>query len=680
MTSQPILQIKNLSISFPSESGMVQAVRNVSLDIYPGEVLGLVGESGSGKSVLSLSTIGLLPNSATVSGEVLLNGRNLLALNDQEMSKHRGKDISMIFQDPLSALNPVQTIGHQIAEALLIHQDISYEQAFQRAGELLDEMRIPKPFERAKSYPHEFSGGMRQRVMIALAIANAPKIILADEPSTALDVTVQAQVLQLLKRASELTGAAVVLVTHDMGVVAGLADRIAIMYSGRIVEEGPIEQVFAKPGMPYTVGLIRSIPRIDAKQKRKLVSIAGSPPLPVDLPPGCAFAPRCPARHDFCETKLPELEPLSGEQKVACLRKNEIQNLIATGDLYSTEETSTIDQSKSGETILSVENLSKSFPVFKGAVLRRRIGSVHAVDDISFSLSEGRCLAIVGESGCGKTTTLLEIMNLVAPEKGRIVVFGKDVSEISKSERLALRKDLQIVFQDPFASLDPRMPIGEIIIEQLQVFKVPKVEQMARMQELLEIVGLDPAYANRFPAEFSGGQRQRIAIARALALNPKILILDEPVSALDVSVRAGVLNLLADLQKKLRISYLLVSHDLSVVQHVADFVAVMYLGSVVESGPVDTVFNHPRHPYTQALLSAVPIPDPVAEKTRERIILEGELPSPMNPPSGCRFHNRCHVRQTLAPKDQEHCATTRPVLLAQAGNLVACHHPIGPIY
>jgi peptide/nickel transport system ATP-binding protein len=465
-----------------------------------------------------------------------------------------------------------------------------------------------------------------------------------------------------------------------MGVVAGLADRIAIMYSGRIVEEGPIEQVFAKPGMPYTVGLIRSIPRIDAKQKRKLVSIAGSPPLPVDLPPGCAFAPRCPARHDFCETKLPELEPLSGEQKVACLRKNEIQNLIATGDLYSTEETSTIDQSKSGETILSVENLSKSFPVFKGAVLRRRIGSVHAVDDISFSLSEGRCLAIVGESGCGKTTTLLEIMNLVAPEKGRIVVFGKDVSEISKSERLALRKDLQIVFQDPFASLDPRMPIGEIIIEQLQVFKVPKVEQMARMQELLEIVGLDPAHANRFPAEFSGGQRQRIAIARALALNPKILILDEPVSALDVSVRAGVLNLLADLQKKLRISYLLVSHDLSVVQHVADFVAVMYLGSVVESGPVDTVFNHPRHPYTQALLSAVPIPDPVAEKTRERIILEGELPSPMNPPSGCRFHNRCHVRQTLAPKDQEHCATTRPVLLAQAGNLVACHHPIGPIY
>jgi peptide/nickel transport system ATP-binding protein len=679
MTSQPILQIKNLSISFPSESGMVQAVRNVSLDIYPGEVLGLVGESGSGKSVLSLSTIGLLPNSATVSGEVLLNGRNLLALNDQEMSKQRGKDISMIFQDPLSALNPVQTIGHQIAEALLIHQDISYEQAFQRAGELLDEMRIPKPFERAKSYPHEFSGGMRQRVMIALAIANAPKIILADEPSTALDVTVQAQVLQLLKRASELTGAAVVLVTHDMGVVAGLADRIAIMYSGRIVEEGPIEQVFAKPGMPYTVGLIRSIPRIDAKQKRKLVSIAGSPPLPVDLPPGCAFAPRCPARHDFCETKLPELEPLSGEQKVACLRKNEIQNLIATGDLYSTEETSTIDQSKSGETILSVENLSKSFPVFKGAVLRRRIGSVHAVDDISFSLSEGRCLAIVGESGCGKTTTLLEIMNLVAPEKGRIVVFGKDVSEISKSERLALRKDLQIVFQDPFASLDPRMPIGEIIIEQLQVFKVPKVEQMARMQELLEIVGLDPAHANRFPAEFSGGQRQRIAIARALALNPKILILDEPVSALDVSVRAGVLNLLADLQKKLRISYLLVSHDLSVVQHVADFVAVMYLGSVVESGPVDTVFNHPRHPYTQALLSAVPIPDPVAEKTRERIILEGELPSPMNPPSGCRFHNRCHVRQTLAPKDQEHCATTRPVLLAQAGNLVACHHPIGPI-
>lgn len=676
MTKQPILQVKNLSVNFPSESGIVKAVRNVSLDIYPGEVLGLVGESGSGKSVFSLSTIGLLPNAAQVSGEILLNGKNILELNDNEMSKFRGRDIAMIFQDPLSALNPVQTIGHQIAEALLIHQDITYEAAFHRAGELLDEMRIPKPFERVKSYPHEFSGGMRQRVMIALAIANAPKIILADEPSTALDVTVQAQVLELLKRASELTGAAVILVTHDMGVVAGLADRIAIMYAGRIVEEGPIETVFENPGMPYTIGLLRSIPRVDDTEKHRLVSIAGSPPSPVNLPVGCAFAPRCPAYTSVCDAKIPDLEPLGENRTVACLRKDEIAGLVQSGNLYPTERSAGYRKSESEVKLLEVEDLSKSFPVLKGNVFRRRIGSVYAVDKISFSLTQGKCLAVVGESGCGKTTTLLEVMNLVAPENGRIVVFGKDVANISKSERLEMRKDLQIVFQDPFASLDPRLPIGEAIMEPMEVFDVPKSEQLTRMQELLELVGLNPLHANRFPSEFSGGQRQRIAIARALALNPKLLILDEPVSALDVSVRAGVLNLLSDLQEKLGISYLFVSHDLAVVQHVADFVAVMYLGSIVESGAVQEVFNNPRHPYTQALLSAVPIPDPKVEKSRQRIILEGELPSPINPPSGCRFHNRCHVRQRLSETDQARCVEQRPGLLEVGGIKVACHFPI----
>lgn len=676
MTKQPVLQVRNLSVNFPSESGVVKAVRNVSLDIYPGEVLGLVGESGSGKSVFSLSTIGLLPNSAQLSGEILLDGVNLLELSDQEMSKHRGRDIAMIFQDPLSALNPVQTIGHQIAEALLIHQEITYEDAFHRAGELLDEMRIPQPFERVKSYPHEFSGGMRQRVMIALAIANAPKIILADEPSTALDVTVQAQVLELLKKASELTGAAVILVTHDMGVVAGLADRIAIMYAGRIVEEGPIDTVFDSPAMPYTIGLLRSIPRVDDSEKNRLVSIAGSPPSPVSLPPGCAFAPRCPAYSAICDEKIPDLESFGSNRTVACTRKEEVAALVKNGTLYPTEATKGFRKTKAETKLLEVENLSKSFPLLKGSVFRRRIGSVYAVDNISFSLTEGKCLAIVGESGCGKTTTLLEVMNLVAPENGRIVVFGKDVSQISKSEKLAMRKDLQIVFQDPFASLDPRLPIGEAIMEPMDVFDVPKEDQEKRMQELLDLVGLNPLHANRFPSEFSGGQRQRIAIARALALNPKLLILDEPVSALDVSVRAGVLNLLSDLQEKLGISYLFVSHDLAVVQHIADFVAVMYLGSIVESGPVGDVFNSPLHPYTQALLSAVPIPDPKVEKSRTRIILEGELPSPINPPSGCRFHNRCHVRQLKGPEEQARCVAERPLLQIGRATQVACHYPL----
>lgn len=678
MSKEPILQIKNLSVSFPSESGRVNAVRNVSLNIYPGEILGLVGESGSGKSVLSLSTIGLLPEAAQVSGEIFFAGKNLLALSDSQMSKHRGRDISMIFQDPLSALNPVQTIGNQLAEALLIHQDISYEVAFKRAGELLEEMRIPKPFERVNSYPHEFSGGMRQRVMIALAIANSPKIILADEPSTALDVTVQAQVLELLKRASELTGAAVLIVTHDMGVVAGLSDRIAIMYGGKIVEEGPVENVFENPGMPYTIGLIRSIPRVDSLEKTRLVSIAGSPPSPVSLPPGCSFAPRCPAYSLVCDSETPELEPLNQDQRVACLRKDEIADLVRRGKLYPVEPRIETNKNQSEDVILDVDKLKKTFPLLKGSVLRRRVGSVHAVDEISFTLDRGKCLAIVGESGCGKTTTLLEIMNLIAPESGKIVVFGKNVAQLSKSENLSMRKDLQIVFQDPFASLDPRLPIGEAIMEPMDVFAIPKKDQEIRMQELLELVGLNPLHANRFPSEFSGGQRQRIAIARALALNPKILILDEPVSALDVSVRAGVLNLLADLQEKFQLSYIFVSHDLAVVQHVADYVAVMYLGSIVESGPVHDVFTSPSHPYTQALLSAVPIPDPKIEKRRKRIILEGEIPSPVNPPSGCRFHTRCHIRQKKVPAEQATCVNQRPTLVDTNERAVACHFPVEP--
>jgi peptide/nickel transport system ATP-binding protein len=674
MKKEPILQIKNLSVSFPSESGRVEAVRNVSLDVYPGEILGIVGESGSGKSVMSLSTIGLLPDAAQISGQIIFEGKNLLDLNDLQMSKHRGRDIAMIFQDPLSALNPVQTVGNQLAEALLIHQDISHEAAIKRAGELLEEMKIPKPYERVNSYPHEFSGGMRQRVMIALAIANAPKIILADEPSTALDVTVQAQVLELLKRASVLTGASVLIVTHDMGVVAGIADRIAIMYGGKIVEDGPVTEVFENPGMPYTIGLIRSIPRVDSRQKIRLASIAGSPPSPVNLPPGCAFGPRCPAHSSICDQKIPELEPLNKDQRVACNRKDDIAGLVSSGNLYPVEPIVEIKKSQSRNVILEVKNLKKTFPLLKGQILRRRVGSVYAVDEISFSLVEGECLAIVGESGCGKTTTLLEIMNLLAPESGRIVIFGKDTAELSKSEKLAMRKDLQIVFQDPFASLDPRLPIGEAIMEPMGVFDISKADQEKRMQELLSLVGLNPLHANSFPSEFSGGQRQRIAIARAMALNPKILILDEPVSALDVSVRAGVLNLLSDLQKKLGLSYIFISHDLSVVQHVADYVAVMYLGSIVESGPVNEVFNSPSHPYTQSLLSAVPVPDPKVEKFRKRIILEGDLPSPINPPSGCRFHTRCHVKQQKSPEDQAKCVSERPTLQPKRSSEVACHY------
>jgi len=671
-----LIEIRDLSVTFPSEAGTVRAVRNVSLDIRAGEVLGIVGESGSGKTVMSLSMIGLLAESANVTGTITYDGVNLLSLDDNAMSKYRGKDIAMVFQDPLSALNPVHTIGRQIAEALHIHSDISKEAALQRAVELLEIVGIPRPAERAQSYPHEFSGGMRQRVMIALAIANQPKVILADEPTTALDVTVQAQILDVLKTARDMTGAAVVLVTHDLGVVAGLADRVAIMYGGKVVEIGNVDQVYASPAMPYTIGLLRSIPRIDGAESSRLTSIDGAPPSPVALPPGCAFAPRCPAAAPQCDDAVPELVALSPTRMTACVRQSEIAGLQSGGKLFVDGPRHVASQSSGDSVALEVRSLKKTFPLMKGSVLRRRVGSVFAVDGVDLTLRQGRSLALVGESGCGKTTTLLEILNMVAPEAGSIAVLGRDVAELSKKQRLEMRKDLQIVFQDPFASLDPRLPIGDAIAEPLDNFGMPKTEQNQRVMELLKLVGLQRDHASRYPSEFSGGQRQRIAIARALALNPKVIALDEPVSALDVSVRAGVLNLLAELQEKLSLSYLFVSHDLAVVQHVADDIAVMYLGGIVESGPVEEVFARPQHPYTQALLSAVPIPDPKVERVRKRIILQGDLPSPANPPSGCRFHTRCHVRATLSPELAAKCVSDRPELANRKSSRVACHAPL----
>ncbi|MEY2740816.1 MAG: Glutathione import ATP-binding protein gsiA [Actinomycetota bacterium] len=672
-----LVEVRDLTVRFPSEAGTVEAVRGVSLDVRAGEVLGIVGESGSGKTVMSLSVIGLLPDTATVSGSIRFGGRDLLALDDAEMSRLRGSEIAMVFQDPLSALNPVHTIGRQIAEALLIHQDIPREAAAKRAVELLEVVGIPRPDERAQSYPHEFSGGMRQRVMIALAIANQPKVILADEPTTALDVTVQAQILDVLRTARDMTGAAVVLVTHDLGVVAGIADRVAIMYAGKVVEVGPVADVYAAPAMPYTIGLLGSIPRVDGAAGDRLASIPGAPPSPVALPPGCAFAPRCPAAEPRCADAPPPLAPIAPDRAIACVRGPEIAALRRDGRLFvETPRHATRGAAADGVAV-EVRGLRKTFPLLKGSVLRRRVGSVHAVDGVDLTLRAGRSLALVGESGCGKTTTLLEILNLVAPEAGTIAVLGRDVATLSPAERLQMRRDLQIVFQDPFASLDPRLPIGDAIAEPLRTFGVPREEQDARVHELLELVGLQREQASKYPSEFSGGQRQRIAIARALALHPKVLALDEPVSALDVSVRAGVLNLLAELQEKLSLSYLFVSHDLAVVQRVADDIAVMYLGGIVEAGPVAEVFARPRHPYTQALLSAVPIPDPAVERGRSRIILQGDLPSPASPPSGCRFHTRCHVRATLAPDVAARCASERPALSPLGSGTVACHAPLG---
>ncbi|MGU3291938.1 ABC transporter ATP-binding protein [Williamsia sp. M5A3_1d] len=625
-----VLEVADLEVTFPSEEGTVTAVRGLDYSVTRGEVLAIVGESGSGKSVSSLAVMGLLPPSARVSGSIELNGRQLLGLSDREMSTERGRSVAMISQDPLTALTPIFRVGDQIAEAVRIHNpSMSRSAAHTRAVELLDLVGIPEPGTRARSYPHEFSGGMRQRVVIAMAIANDPDLIIADEPTTALDVTIQAQILELLRTARDVTGAGVVFITHDLGVVAGVADRVMVMYAGRAVETAPVDDLYDRPSMPYTIGLLGSIPRPDRPAQQRLVPIEGNPPALVDLPVGCPFAPRCPVHIDACDTAEPPLIKVAAGHRAACINV-EAATAGSAAQVFGVEvdtppaaDGQAAENAPTSDVVLSVTELRKSYPLFKGSVIRRRTGSFEAVGGISFDLRAGHTLAIVGESGCGKSTTLMQIMDFTRPESGSIAVRGQHPYDLSRAAQRELRAHIQMVFQDPMGSLDPRMPVGEIIAEPLKITGVPAAERATRVRELMDTVGMRPAFADRYPTQFSGGQRQRIGIARALALRPSILVLDEPVSALDVSIQAGVLNLLQDLQAELGLAYLFVSHDLSVVRHLADDVAVMRNGVFVEKGPTEQVFTDPRDPYTRALLAAIPVPDPARQ--RERVTTAAEL-------------------------------------------------------
>lgn len=683
----PIMQVRDLHVSFATEAGVCRAVRGVNFDLWRGRTLGIVGESGSGKSVTALSLIGLLDDNAKVTGSIIMNGEELIGKTDEEMSEIRGERIAMVFQDPLSALTPMFTIGDQIAEGLITHHpDMSKQQIHDRCVDLLELVGIPQPEERLSSFPHQFSGGMRQRVMIAIAIANNPDVIIADEPTTALDVTIQAQILDVLAKAQKETGAAVVLITHDLGVVAGAADDILVMYAGRPVERASIDDIFQHPSMPYTMGLLGAVPKPHIAASQRLVPIQGNPPSLVDIPKGCPFSPRCPLATPECSLSEPNLEVVDANSGhlASCRRLQEIidKNMKYT-DVFPVPDLLPADWADvprdQRPVTLEVDHLVKHFPLTGGGMFRRTIGQVAAVDDVTFKIRQGETLALVGESGSGKSTTLMEIMNLMKPEDGRIVVLGHDLAELKKkAERKALRKDLQIIFQDPMSSLDPRMPIYDVLAEPLKVHKWSKEKINRRIGELMELVGLNPDYVDRFPAQFSGGQRQRISIARALATDPKVLLLDEPIASLDVSIQAGIINLLEDLQAKLKISYLFVAHDLAVIRHISDRVAVMYLGQVVELGETEDVFTHPRHPYTQALLSAIPVPDPVVERTRQRIILKGDLPSPSEKHPGCRFASRCPVKLRLTPEQQKMCETKRPVLTSddQIATEFACHFPL----
>ncbi|HEV8625883.1 MAG TPA: ABC transporter ATP-binding protein [Acidimicrobiia bacterium] len=680
-TPGAVLEVRDLHVSFPSESGTVTAVRGVSYALAPGEVLGIVGESGSGKSVSSLAVMGLLPTTAKIEGSMLFRGKELRGLADREFSALRGEGISMVFQDPLSALTPVYTVGDQIAEAIRIHRNVGKEEAGKKAIELLELVGIPNAKERSRGFPHEFSGGMRQRVMIAMAIANDPDVIIADEPTTALDVTVQAQILEVLKTAQQATGAAIVMITHDLGVIAGFADRVMVMYAGRPVETGTVDDIFYRPRMPYTLGLLGSLPRLDRADRQPLTPVDGSPPSLIDLPPGCPFAPRCPMKLGVCLELEPVLDPTRHPgHRAACHRHPEIeeQGLTAT-DVFPAPVAGDPPIARRPRleraSVLEVESLVRRFPLTRGAVFRRTVGTVHAVDGISFDIREGETLGLVGESGCGKTTTINEILSLVRPQGGHVAVLGRETNGLGRAGRREIRRDVSVVFQDPMASLDARMPVSDILAEPMRTHGVPREQRAARVRELLRLVGLGPEHAARYPGEFSGGQRQRICIARALALEPKLIVLDEPVSALDVSIRAGVINLLEELRQKLSLSYLFVAHDLSVVRHIANRVAVMYLGRIVEIGDVDHVFEAPAHPYTQALLSAIPLPDPHRERERRRIVLEGDLPSPADPPSGCRFRTRCPLFATLSPDRAQRCIEEDPALVHQgADHGAACHY------
>lgn len=674
-----VLSVRDLNVSFNTENGVVHAVRGVDFDLLPGKTLGIVGESGSGKSVTSLAIMGLLPATAEITGSVRLHGKELLGLSDKAMCAYRGNELSMVFQDPLSSLTPVYTVGTQIIEALTIHHPGMSKQAKEaRAVELLAMVGIPSPKDRLKAFPHEFSGGMRQRVMIAIAIANNPRVLIADEPTTALDVTIQAQVLEVLHTAQEETGAAVVMITHDLGVVAGMADDIMVMYAGKPVETGAVEDIYYNPRMPYTMGLLGAVPRVDVAEKASLVPIEGIPPNLIHTPTGCSFAPRCPLASEACLDGEPALAPVAGSSlhRAACIKSGSLGGEVDVHDIFSAPPVpvSEFDSIPRGErtTVLQLKDVRKHFPLTRGALLKRRIGTVKAVDGLSFDIREGECFSIVGESGSGKTTTLLEIMEFHKDQDGEVVIGGLSNKQAADARtKSAMRRELQMVFQDPTGALDPRFTVYEVLAEPLQNAGMDRQSIKKRIMELMKLVGLQPDHVNRFPNQFSGGQRQRIGIARALAVNPKLVVLDEPVSALDVSVQAGVINLLDKLRAELGLSYLLVAHDLSVVRHISNRVAVMYLGKIVEIGEVDRVFDNPRHPYTRALLSAIPVPDPRVERTRERIILQGDLPSPLDAPKGCNFATRCPVFAALPAAKKEKCLTLEPPLEAVAPSAAA---------
>ncbi|HXZ82246.1 MAG TPA: ABC transporter ATP-binding protein [Acidimicrobiales bacterium] len=707
----PVLEVENLHTEFHLRTANVKAVDGVSFRVNPGECVGLVGESACGKTTVGLSIMKLLPAVGHVTGgSIRLFGRDLAPYDERQMCAVRGNEIGMIFQDPMTSLNPTWKIGRQIAEVVRLHRKVGKAEAYQRALEVLTLVGMPRPAERLDTYPHQLSGGLRQRVMIAIALACEPKLLIADEPTTALDVTIQAQILNLIDELRERLKMAVILITHDLGVIAARSDRVMVMYAGKIVESATTEELFGSMRHPYSEALLESIPRLDQDRTRRLFSISGLPPDLSRTLVGCRFAPRCRYATDECRNDEPELSPAAqgsaGDRPAEAPRPgpridpDDVAGLEA--HLYAcfhpvtaTREerlarrgiVSAHDGAKTfavapknvapgtpigeDEAALQIMNLVKNYSVVSGAVIQRKIGTVQAVSDVSFSVRRGETFGLVGESGCGKTTIGRLVVALERPTSGSVRYESTNITRLRGRTLRRRRRDLQMIFQDPYSSLDPRMRVKTIVREPLLVQGIgDRRSQFQRVVQLLGEVGLSAGAAELYPHEFSGGQRQRIGLARALALNPKVIVADEPVSALDVSIQAQILNLMRDLQQRHDLTYIVISHDLAVVKYLADRIGVMYLGKLVETGPAIEIYERTAHPYTQALIDAIPVPDPVVARATHHHIVPGELPSAMAPPSGCRFRTRC-------PFAQEVCAAEEPPLrLVGADHLTACHFPL----
>ena len=656
LMNDTLLSVQNLKTYFRTPEGLAHAVDGISFDIKPNEIFALVGESGCGKSVTALSIIQLIaqPAGFIADGAIYYKGQDITRLSEVEKRKIQGNDIAMIFQEPMTSLNPVFTIGDQISEAIQEHQNLRGTVARNAAIEMLDLVGIPEPVARYDEYPHQMSGGMKQRVMIAMALSCRPGLLIADEPTTALDVTIQAQILELIQHLQQELQMAVLLITHDLGVVANIADRVAVMYAGKIAEVGTWEQLYKTPQHPYTVKLLESTPARD-KRGTKLHTITGRVPKATEYNDGCRFADRCPKVMDGCDNIVPMLHPMlhavnGSEHNVACHLYNPEPPFSATvvpatkleleTEINEKNEASSERFPTASHPQLQVTDLCVHYPIQKG-IFKRTVGYVYAVDDVTLDIPRGKTLALVGESGSGKTSFGKAILQLGVPVKGDIVYDGVNIATTTRQLMQPYRKRMQIIFQDPYASLNPRMTVGAIIQEGMQAHGMGTSgeERQARVAELMRRVGLSPDMVTRYPHEFSGGQRQRIGIARCLAVDPEFIVCDEATSALDVSVQAQILNLLKSLQVDFNLTYLFITHNLAVVEYFADEVAVMYLGRIVERGTTEEIFDSPKHPYTRALLSAVPKMD---EQTGvEKIRLEGDVPSPINRPVGCHFHPRC---------------------------------------